>query len=416
MKTYYKNILLISIILLTLGLQKSIGQEQLNSYLEIAANNNPELKMAYQNYLAALEKTPQVKALPDPQLAFAYFISPVETKNGPQNFKISAAQYFPWFGSLKAAGNSSIALAKSKFERFMELKLELFRNVKTSYYDLYFNHKAIQISNENLVLLQSLLKMAEIKIETGDVTLADAYRIEIEINTIENQIAYLKDKIQVLKAEFNNLLNRNIKDSIELPDKLWNNNFQASKASIMDTVLQNNHQLLKVDFEKQALAFRQKAATLKGYPSMKIGLDYTFIGKGEQNLSGKDAFVFPSVGISIPINRKKYNAMIQEVVHLSEAKDAEKEQQINKLENLLEKIWANYLDADRRIHLYIQQKALAQKSLNIIEMDYATSNKNFEELLRIEKLLLKFDLLQEKAISDKQSSIAFIEYLMSKQQ
>ena len=42
------------------------AQEKLNEYLTIAANNNPGLKMAFNQYMAALEKAPQVSSLPDP--------------------------------------------------------------------------------------------------------------------------------------------------------------------------------------------------------------------------------------------------------------------------------------------------------------------------------------------------------------
>src|SRR5665648_328374 len=86
------------------------AQDDLGRYLQTAAENNPGLKARFNEYLAALEIAPQVKALPDPQLAFGYFIQPVETRVGPQQFKISATQMFPWFGSLKARENSAVQM------------------------------------------------------------------------------------------------------------------------------------------------------------------------------------------------------------------------------------------------------------------------------------------------------------------
>ncbi len=98
------------------------AQNRLNKYLEIAAENNPELKARFDEYMAALEVAPQVKALPDPQVAFGYFIQPVETRVGPQQFKLSASQMFPWFGTLKAKENVAIQTAKAKYELFEESK------------------------------------------------------------------------------------------------------------------------------------------------------------------------------------------------------------------------------------------------------------------------------------------------------
>ncbi len=103
------------IIIFLLMISSTISaQENLNGYLQEAAENNPGLVMKFNEYLAALELAPQVKALPDPQLAFGYFIQPVETRVGPQQFKFSVSQMFPWFGTLKAKENTVLIAAKSK--------------------------------------------------------------------------------------------------------------------------------------------------------------------------------------------------------------------------------------------------------------------------------------------------------------
>ena len=46
--------------------------------------------------------------------------------------------------------------------------------------------------------------------------------------------------------------------------------------------------------------------------------------------------------------------------------------------------------------------------MNILQTEYETSGKNFEELLRMELQLLKYKLELEKARSDKDAAIAFI--------
>ena len=98
------------------------AQDQLEEYLVIAAENNPGLRVKFNEYMAALEVAPQVKALPDPQAAFAYFISPVETRVGPQQFRFSASQMFPWFGTLQIQENVANQVAKAKYEVFLESK------------------------------------------------------------------------------------------------------------------------------------------------------------------------------------------------------------------------------------------------------------------------------------------------------
>ena len=407
-----KNRNIITVIFFLLISSMVRGQEDLNRYLETAAENNPELQAKFNEYMAALEVVPQAKALPDPQIAFAYFVSPVETRMGPQEFKISASQFFPWFGTLAAKENAAIELAKSKYEIFEETKSKLFKDVKAEYYNLYFNQKSIHIILDNMDLLQSIQKMATIKVEAGLVSMADEYRVQMEMNDLENQLAGLKDRQWVLETSFRNLLNADDKLTIYLPDDLWRTDFPLTKQAALDSIQNKNHQLLQLEFKQAALAFKKEAAKREGMPDFKIGLDYIFIGEGENNLSGKDAFVFPTVGISIPLYRKKYKAMVQEVAYLESANQSSKENKFNLLETLFEKSWKDYLDAGRRIGLNERQLVLARKSLKILESEYATANSNFEEILRMERKVLKYKLELEKAIVDKQATIAFINYLM----
>ena len=118
------------------------------------------------------------------------------------------------------------------------------------------------------------------------------------------------------------------------------------------------------------------------------------------------------VGISIPLYRNKYKAMVNEVVYLQEAKEFEKTDRVNLLETILENAWKDYLDADRRIRLYLVQLDLAGQSLKLLETEYATGNNSFEEILRMDRRVLKYGLELEMARSDKQAAISFINYLM----
>jgi len=388
------------------------AQQELQRYLQTAAENNPGLKAKFNDYMAALEVAPQARALPDPTLAFGYFISPVETRVGPQQFKISASQMFPWFGTLDAKENVAIQSAKAKYEAFLEAKSKLFNEVRSTYFNVYFNRRAIDITRENLILLNTFQKLANIKVETGKVSAVDEYRIEMEIGDLENQLALLVDKQYVLEVMFNKLLNVDKEQKVITPGILWTDDLALEKAQVLDSIESNNHQLLALSMQREALSFRKELAEKQGKPNFSLGLDYTFVGQGPNNMAGTDAFVFPMLGISIPLYRNKYKAMVNEVVYLQEAKESEQSEKMNLLETILENTWKEYLDADRRIRLYASQLELADRSLKLLETEYVTGNKNFEEILRMERKVLTYGLELEMARSDKQAAISFVNYLM----
>ena len=131
------------------------AQTTLPDYLLTAAENNPGLKADFANYLAAAQRAPQVGTLPDPQAAFGYFASPTETRVGPVRAKVSLSQRFPWFGLLNAQEDVASERANAFLERFRENKSKLFYDVKTAYFNFYFVARAIDITRENIEILET---------------------------------------------------------------------------------------------------------------------------------------------------------------------------------------------------------------------------------------------------------------------
>jgi hypothetical protein len=84
----------------------------LEDYLAYGALNNPGLQAAFQEWQAALERIPQVRALPDPRLTFAYLIREVETRVGPRQAKIGSG-----FGSGQC---SKTGIRQDKIEPFLQ--------------------------------------------------------------------------------------------------------------------------------------------------------------------------------------------------------------------------------------------------------------------------------------------------------
>jgi cobalt-zinc-cadmium efflux system outer membrane protein len=412
----YKLIYVCLFLLISPSVRVNGQEEMLEEYIQTAARNNPLLKARFNEYQAALQAVPQAGALPDPQVAFSYFIQPVETRVGAQQARISAVQIFPWFGTLNATKNEAIQSAKAKYEDFSEAKSNLFYQVKSAWYDLYVTRKAIDITSENIDILNSFYRLAMIKTEVGSALTVDAIRTEMEIADMENQLAFLKDTWYSQTVKFNKLLNTESTNPVDLPDKLWNTDLQYDRLTILNSIKAGNHQLVNIDFKTEALKYKEQTARRSGKPGFSLGVDYIATGEADntmtgKNINGKDAIIFPKIGITIPLYRNKYNAMIREAVYLQQASEEKKINRINFLETIFEMTYREYNDADRRITLFSKQTVLAEKAFRILESEYTTAGADFEELLRMERKVLTYALELEKARADKQASIAFINYL-----
>ncbi len=393
------------------------SQENLTSYLETAAENNPGLKAKFSDYMAAMEKVPQVGTLPDPQFAFGYFIQPVETRVGPQKWKFNLAQSFPWFGLLSAKENIATEMANAKFEQFENAKSTIFFEVKTAYYNYYFIEKALQITKDNMEILQVFKRLSLVKIEAGKASIVDELRVELELNDLENQLALFIDTKNALQIKFNNLLNRDKGAEIIVPDTLWQDELPFDKLNMLEEIYASNHQIKSIEHKLNAFLNQEVVAKKVGLPKFNVGLNYTVIEKIPASTSmnnGKDAFLFPSIGITIPIYRKKYKALIKEARYLQENEISKKEDKKNTLSTVFENTYKNYSDSDRRITLNKTQANIAKKVLDVLIISYSTNAKDFEEVLRIERQLLKYELAYQKALTDKNAAIAFTHYLIGK--
>ena len=390
-----------------------LAQQVLEEYKATAAENNPGLQARFKQYLAALERVPQVKALPDPQLAFAYFIMPVETREGPQIARFSLTQMFPWFGSLKAEASSAILRAKAAYESFKDYKVRLYYDVSAAYYELYFLKQSLRITRENFTILRSFRDLALSKLEAGVVSGVDELRIEMEVADLENRLALLRDRYQALQVAFNNLLNRDPALAVTVPDTLWEEqNMVPGKAAWLDSIRLNNHQLISLDHERESLQYQEQAARKKGAPYITLGIDYIITGRGPGDAyGGKDALLFPKIGITIPLFRGKYNAMIKQAALLQESVDLQKTNKTNLLVIIAENTWKDYLDAERRLELYKAQSQRAHQSIQLLQTSYATQNRDFEEVLRMQRKVLTYDLELEKARTDRNTVLVFARYL-----
>lgn len=411
-----KKIKIISLLLMIsfIGFSQE-SNEILNEYLKIAAENNPGLKAKFNDYMAAMEKVPQVGTLPDPQFAFGYFISPIETRLGPQKASFGLKQTFPWFGQLESQRNSATELANAKYEVFESSKSNLYFNLKTIYYKYYYTEKAIDITRENIEILQIFKNLSLVKIENGSASIVDELRVELELNDLENQLALFVDSKHSLMIGMNSLMNRDMYAPITIPDSLPIDKLPYDKETLLDSIYTNNHDLKSIDHKLTAFVNQEVAAKKDGVPKFTIGLSYTIIGENPNSIdpdNGKDAFLFPFVGVSIPIYRKKYNAKIKEAQYLQKVETEKAADSKNKLGYLFGDTFKDFSDSERRIKLNNTQSNIAKKVLDVLITSYSTNSKDFEEVLRIERQLLGYKLAEQKAIIDNNAAVAFMNYLL----
>ena len=389
-----------------------VGQS-INDYYTIAAENNPELKAKYKEFEAAMQKIPQVSSLPDPNLSMGYFISPVETRLGPQNMRFSLTQMFPWFGTLKAQKNAATLMAESKYQAFLNAKNQLYSQVATAYYPLYELLKLKDIEQENIKILESYKNIANAKFENGKGSLVDVLRVDIMIKDALTNLDILTKKEPALTSWLNSILNRKYNEKIVISKDLQ---IMELPMEYRKDSITTNPILQELELKKQASEVAIEVARKQGLPKLGVGLDYVFVGNGMNNFpdSGKDV-IMPMVTVSLPIFRKKYDAAVTEAKLMQENYSFQKEAYENKLNGTYYKLVFELQKERDLLKLYEGQVITLSKSLSLLFAYYSNANKDFEEVLRMQQELLKYQKLQLSSISTFHVKLAELDYLTAKQ-
>ena len=392
------------------------GPNILEQYLEQAAENNPELKAQFQQYLSALQQVPQVNTLPDPELSFGYFISPIETRVGPQQARFGITQMFPWFGTLETRGRAASQMAKARFEEFRSRRNRLFYEVQEKWYQLYQLDQTIEILNENIQILDTYESIALQKYETDQVGQADVLRVQIEKEDLKTRLALEKDNRRVAARAFNTLLNRPPDQSITVADTLAARQLPKPEAELERAVRQQNPELTETEYKAAAARSSIKAARKAGMPTFGVGVDYLVTASRSTGMTdnGKDA-ILARAGIQLPLFRGKYRAREKQARIELRGVQYRQEAVSDRLQTELDRALRDYREGDRRVRLYKEiQIQRTRQAIKILTEEYAAAATDFEELLRLQRKLLDYELSRDQALVKQNTAVAQIEYLYGK--
>ncbi len=407
-----KKIIIISIALLVVSF--AVKAQTLEDYFQIAAENNPGLQAQYKDFEAALQTVTQFRALPDPTFSFGYFVSPVETRVGPQRAKFSLSQKLPWLGTLEAQSDAASLMAEAKYQAFLDARNKLYYSVAAAYYPLVELNSLKKIEQENIEILQSYKTIANAKFKNGLSPMTDVLRVDIMLKDAQTNLGILNKKEKPLLSTFNSLLNRESDETVLIRDSLTvemlPENFRR------DSLLTNNPMLDALDLKRKASEAAEIATQRQGYPKVGFGLDYTIVGKrNDMNVedNGKD-ILMPMVSVSIPLFTKRYVAARKEAQLMQEKYSLQKEETINSLTSNYESVWFQIQQQKDLIELYQDQILQSEQTLNLLFSAYANSGKDFEEVLRMQQQLLKYEKMKAMAETQYQTAVAQLNYITAK--
>ncbi|MDT0686200.1 TolC family protein [Autumnicola psychrophila] len=388
--------------------------QDLDNYLQIAQENNPQVQSAYTSFEAALQQVPQVSSLPDPTLTMSAFGRMVETRLGAQEARFSLMQMFPWFGTLEAKATTAELMAEAKFQEYLDVRANLYYEVKSAYAEIFQLSATIAVKEDNLEILDSYRELALRKFEAGSAPMVNVVKIDIQREQVLTEILLLDEELQTRKKQFNFLINRAgnaqviVADTLTIQRPLYDAEDQLQEEQNFE-----EHPAI-IQFNRQAEAYesQQVVARKNGLPQVGVGVDYGVISErtdANPVNNGQDV-IMPMLSVSLPIFRKKYRAAQKEAELMETAIQQNKQAKINSMKSEMAMTRYDLRKAQRLIALYDRQLESSEQVNKLQISAFSNATGDFEEVLQMNQDILMLQLQKIEAIKDAFVANAKLEY------
>ncbi|MEC8832465.1 MAG: TolC family protein, partial [Bacteroidota bacterium] len=183
-----------------------------------------------------------------------------------------------------------------------------------------------------------------------------------------------------------------------------------------DSLLVDHPLLNSLELKVKAVEASERAAIKQGFPKIGLGLDYVMVDKRTDMVvpdNGKDVLM-PMVTLSLPIFRKKYKAAVKEAQLMQESYSLQKTEMTNSLLSNYEMAFFDIEQQTELVSLFDEQITESEQALNLLFTSYGNSGKDFEEVLRMQQQLLKYDKLKITALKQYKIALAKLNYITAK--
>jgi outer membrane protein TolC len=187
--------------------EKPLGpQDLLNGLIQ----NNPEIQAARSRFESATKRPSQAGTLPEPTASFTNvgvghpFSRPNASEFSYQGFGVS--QEFPFPGKLALASEEAKREAEGVQQNYRAVVLDVTARLKVAYYEWLTVNKAIELTRKHSDLLGRFEEIARNRYTVGKGLQQDVLKAQLEVSTLEQQLAMLDEKRQRAEAEIASLL------------------------------------------------------------------------------------------------------------------------------------------------------------------------------------------------------------------
>jgi outer membrane protein TolC len=310
----------------------------LDAVLNSIKTNNPQLKM-YDADIQSMDAAAKgAKSWMPPQINTGLFMAPYDVKMwkademnpGMGAYMVGFTQMIPNASKLKADSNYMNAMSSVEAENKNYTINQLNALAKANYFQWLVLDKKIKIANDNLLLLEYMIKSMEIRYQYNMDKLPTYYKAKSQYSGLQSMIVMLENNISQKRIVLNTLMARDKNTVFEINPTYTLNEFDLMESD--DSSLSQNRsdvQAIEKTMELNQLKIETEKSKL--LPEFGVKYDHMFaFGDRPQQFS-----LMGMVSIPMPWSTKMNKATINSIKIKNESLEWQKQMILNEATGMI---------------------------------------------------------------------------------
>ena len=377
----------------------TVFYKQLNALVKEARVNNPKLKALGHSVDAAAANAKARRSLDPPQIGVEFYQSPISTFPNPfkdqMEYDYSIQQMIPFPGKLGAMANAQRKRTDMLRADRNTAELDIVRNVKVLYYDLYLKNRQIEINHETRALVRGLVDIARKQYEVGLGRQSDILRAQTELSSLGNDSIVLVQERKSMEGMLNALCNRPVTREIGIVPEI-DPVLPSFELDTLMAIAKKNRPELKSMETGIAMQQAERIAAQKEYLP-----DFMVRGMYKQMMQGKDDWSL-MLGATVPLapwSQGKISSGISSAEENISTAQNERENMLNMIASEVNDAVLKVQSSKERIKLSRESVIpQAEQTLQSAFASYRTGKQEFLMLIDIQKMLVMAKLDYHMAV------------------
>lgn len=371
-----------------------------------ALRTNPSLAAIDARAKALAEIPDQVEALPDPVLSVNLTNLPLDsfsfTQEGMTQFQVGIAQALPYPGKLALRAQAARHEAGAAVADVAEKRLQLVRDVKTVWWNIFYLDRALEVIARNQVLLKQFVNVAETRYTVGRGLQQDILLAQLELSKLSDSAIRVQNRRDNEAVRLNVLMDYPAAEIIQLPVSVEEALPILSRPERLQQQAKTVRPILVAQTERLGAARSRVDLAKKEYaPNFKVSAVYGL--RNGNNPDGSSRADFGSIMFSM--NLPLYTGSKQDrAVDQRNAERMQKKYQLhdqrNQVASQVQQAVTDYRRSRERTVLF-QQEIIpqARQTVDAMLAGYQVSKVDFLSLIRAQTTLYDYEAQYWKALS-----------------